>query len=116
MGFYLRRWAGRHRIVALSFVTGMALGILIVAFAYFSGRSGVGATVLGYGVQISGHSDIAEDLLWFLCGIIVGAGVLSWAWWRDGKAQAEGLDEADVLNRLLVTPPEKADRPDGKGR
>ncbi len=102
-----RGWVGRHRNVALSFMIGMTLGILIVAFAYFSSRSQFGGTVYGYGVRLSGHTDIDEDLLWFLCGVVVGAGVLSWAWWRDGKAQADGLEDADVLNRFLGEPPGK---------
>lgn len=110
MGKELFGWIRRHHRTVLAFVIGMALGILIVAFAYFSSRSATGAMVLGYGVHLSGHSDIDEDLLWFLCGAIVGAGVLALTWWRDSKAQAEGLAEEDVLNRLLAPPPAEAGR------
>jgi hypothetical protein len=38
-------------------------------------------------------------------------------WWRDSKAQAEGLAEEDVLNRLLAPPPAEAGRTEGdKGK
>ncbi len=93
-------WIRRHFNVLLSFVIGIALGISIVALAYFSNRSEIAARALHYGVQATGHADLGEDLIWFLAGIVAGAGVTCYAWWRDGKAQAAGLEEEDVLNRL----------------
>jgi len=77
---------------------------------YFSNKSEVAAKVLRYGAQVTGHTDIAEDLVWFLCGIVVGAGVACYAWWRDSKAQAAGLEKEDVLNRLIAS--QKHGKPD----
>ncbi len=100
-----RRWIHRHFNVVLSFVIGITFGISIFALAYFSTRNDVAAEVLRYGVQITRHSDIDEDMVWFFCGIVVGASVTCLAWWRDSKAQPVGLEKADVLNRLFTDPP-----------
>jgi hypothetical protein len=109
-----RRWIHRHFNVALSFAIGLTLGISILALAYFSTRNDVAAEVLRYGVQITGHSDVDEDLVWFFCGIVAGASVICLAWWRDSKAQSVGLEKADVLNRLFTDPkPPIVRRPEG---
>lgn len=100
-----RRWIHRHFNVVLSFVIGLIFGISILALAYFSTRNDVAAEVLRYGVQVTGHSDVDEDMVWFFCGIVVGASVTCLAWWRDGKAQSVGLEKGDVLNRLFKDPP-----------
>ena len=94
----------RHFNVVLSFVVGLTFGLSILALVYFSTRNDVAARALRYGVQITGDTDIAEDLLWFICGIVVGASVTCLAWWRDGKAQSVGLEKADVLNRIITDP------------
>ena len=108
-----RRWIHRHFNVVLSFVIGMTLGISILALAYFSTRNDVAAEALRYGVQITGHPDVGEDIAWFFCGIVVGASATSLAWWRDIKAQSVGLEKGDVLNRLFTDPsPPIGRRPD----
>lgn len=99
-----RGWIHRHFNIVLSFVIGLTFGISILALAYFSTRNDVAAEALRYGVQITGHSDIDEDMVWFFCGILVGASVTCLAWWRDSKAQSVGLEKADVLNRLCADP------------
>jgi hypothetical protein len=99
-----RGWIHRHFNVVLSFVIGITFGISILALAYFSTRDDVAAKALQYGVQITGHSDIDEDMAWLFCGIVVGASVTCLAWWRDGKAQSVGLEKGDVLNRLIRDP------------
>jgi hypothetical protein len=99
-----RGWIHRHFNVVLSFVIGIALGISILALAYFSTRNDIAAEALRYGVQITGHSDVGEDMAWFFCGIVVGASITCLAWWRDGKAQSVGLAKGDVLNRLFNDP------------
>lgn len=99
-----RGWIHRHFNIVLSFVIGLTFGISILALAYFSTRNDVAAEALRYGVQITGHSDIDEDMVWFFCGIVVGASVTCLAWWRDSKAQSVGLEKADVLNRLCADP------------
>ncbi|HET7318036.1 MAG TPA: hypothetical protein VFK23_02755 [Nitrospirota bacterium] len=99
-----RGWIHRHFNVVLSFVVGLTSGISILALVYFSTRNDIAARALRYGVQITGDIDIAEDLLWFICGIVVGASVICLAWWRDSKAQLVGLEKADVLNRILTDP------------
>ena len=102
-----RGWIHRHFNIVLSFVIGLTFGISILALAYFSTRNDVAARALRYGVQITGETDIDEDLVWFFCGIVVGASVTCLAWWRDSKAKSVGLEKADVLNRLFKdsTPP-----------
>ena len=100
-----RGWIHRHFNIVLSFVVGLTFGISILALAYFSTRNDVAAGALRYGVQLTGHSDIDEDLVLFFCGIVVGASVTCLAWWRDSKAQSVGLEKADVLNRLFTDPP-----------
>lgn len=99
-----RRWIHRHFNIVLSFVIGITLGISILALAYFSTRNDVAAEAFRYGVQITGHSDIDEDMVWFFSGIVVGASVTCLAWWRDGKGQSVGLEKGDVLNRLFTDP------------
>jgi hypothetical protein len=100
----VRRWIHRHLKVVLSFVIGLTLGISILALAYFSTRNDIAAEALRYGVRITGHSDIDEDMLWFFCGSLVGASVTCLAWWRDSEAQSVGLEKGDVLNRLFTDP------------
>jgi len=105
-----RCWIHRHINVVLSFVIGLTFGIAILALAYFSTRNDVAAEALRYGVQVTGHSDVGEDMVWFFCGIVVGASVISLAWWRDSKAQSAELEKADVLNRLITNPAPKVVR------
>ena len=102
-----RGWIHRHLNIFLSFVGGVTFGISILALTYFSARNDVAAGALRYGAHITGNSDIGEDLVWFFCGIVVGASVSCIAWWRDSKAQSTDLEKADVLNRIITdsTPP-----------
>lgn len=97
-----RGWIHRHLNVALSFVIGATFGISIFALAYFSTRNNFAAEALRYGVRITGHPDIGEDMAWFFCGIVFGASVACLAWWRDSKAQSADLGKAHVLNRLIT--------------
>jgi len=99
-----RPWIHRHFNVILSFLIGITFGICILALAYFSSRNDVAAEALRFGIRITHHSDVDEDMVWFFCGIVVGASVTCLAWWRDGKAKSAGLEEADVLNRLIRDP------------
>lgn len=99
-----RRWIHCHLSVVLSFVIGLTFGIFILALAHFSTRNEFAAETLRYGVQISGHSDVDDDMVWFFCGTVIGASVTCLAWWRDSKAQSAGLEKADVLNRLFSDP------------
>jgi len=109
----MRRWIHRHFNVVLSFLIGTTLGISILALAYFSTRNDVAAEALRYGVRITGHPDIDEDMFWFFCGIVVGVSVTCLAWWRDNKLRSIGLEKADVLNRLFTDPaPPIVRRPD----
>ena len=108
-----RGWIHRHFNVVLSFLIGVTFGISILALAYFSSRNDFAAGALRYGVQITGHSDVGEDMAWFFCGSVVGASVTCLAWWRDSKAQSVGLEKGDVLNRLITDPtPPIARRPE----
>jgi hypothetical protein len=99
-----RGWIHRHFNVVLSFVIGITCGISILALAYFSTRNDIAAEALRYGVQITGHSDVGEDMAWFFCGSVVGASVACLAWWRDSEAQSVRLEKGDVLNRLFTDP------------
>ncbi len=96
------RWTRRHFYVVVSFAVGIALGVSIVALVYFSNKSEIAAHALRYGAFATGHVDLDDDLIWFVAGIAVGAGVACYAWWRDGKARDTGLEEEDVLNRMIV--------------
>ena len=69
-----RRWIRRHANVVMSFVIGLTFGASVVALAHFSARSGVASRVLLYGVHATGHTDLDEDLIWFLGGLAVGEG------------------------------------------
>lgn len=100
----VRRWIHRHFNIVLSFVIGITCGISILALAYFSTKNDIAAEVFRYGVQVTGHSDVGEDMAWFFCGSVVGAAVTCLAWWRDSKAQSVGLEKGDVLNRLFTDP------------
>ena len=99
-----RCWIHRHITIILSFVIGLTVGISILALTYFSRRNEVAAEALRYGARITGHSDVDEDLVWFFCGIVVGASVSCLAWWRDSRTQSVSLEKADVLNRLFKDP------------
>lgn len=99
-----RGWIHRHIHVVLSFMIGMTLGISILALAYFSTGNDAAAGALRYGVQITGHPDVGEDMAWFFCGSMVGATIICLAWRRDSKAQSAELEKADVLNRLTSDP------------
>lgn len=95
-----RGWFHRHINVVTSFLIGMTFGIFSLALAVFSGRNEYAARVLQFGIRITGHADIDEDLVWFFCGITAGAAVACLAWWRDNKAKASEPEEADVLHRI----------------
>jgi len=104
-------WIRRHINLVLSFSFGMAFGIGILALAFFSNRIDFAARSLRYGVEITGHPDVNEDLIWLFCGIVIGAAVTCLAWWRDSKAQSAGLEKAHVLNRFFTG---SAENDDGK--
>lgn len=99
-----RGWVHRHFNVVLSFMIGITFGILIFAIAYFSTRNEIAAGALRFGARVTGHPDIGEDVAWLFCGIVVGASVTCLAWWRDSKARSAGLEQGDVLNRLVRDP------------
>jgi hypothetical protein len=99
-----RGWFQRHLAVALAFMVGMAVGISILVLAFFSDRNDFTASMLRFGIQVTGHRDIGEDLLWLISGVVIGASIACLAWWRDNKGRAEGLEKADVVNRLFTDP------------
>jgi hypothetical protein len=99
-----RRWVRGHLAVAFSFMVGVTVGISMLVLALFSSPRNVTANVLEFGVRITGHQDIGEDLLWLFSGVVIGASVACLAWWRDNKARAAGLEKANVANRLFADP------------
>jgi hypothetical protein len=99
-----RIWIRRHLNVVLSFLIGMAFGLAVLSLAFFSNRSTIAGDILNYGVRVTGHADIDEDLIWLFCGIVIGASVTCLAWWRDNHARTVGLRKEDVLNRLFADP------------
>ena len=106
----LRHWIRSHLNVVLSFLIGMTFGISDLAIAYFSNRSEIAEQALRYGIQVTGHPDIDEDLVWLFCGVVIGASVACLAWWRDSKSRNAGLEKADVVNRLFADPDSKRPR------
>jgi len=110
----IRRWTHRHSRVVYSSLVGITSGILVFVLAFFTTRQELTAKAIRYGVQVTGHSDIGEDLAWLFCGIAIGASVTCLAWWRDRKAQSVGLEKAHILNRLISDPPSpNAQEPEG---
>ena len=97
-----RGWIRRHLNIVLSFGIGMTFGISVLALAYFSNKNHFVSKALNYGVTATGHVDLDEDLIWLFCGIVIGATVTCYAWWRDSSASGTGLEEEDVLNRLFL--------------
>ncbi len=90
MAEWARVWIHRHHAVFLSFVIGAAFGVSIVALAYFSNRNPAAANMLRYGERVTGHADLGEDLVWFLGGVVFGAGIICVAWWRDARRGGGG--------------------------
>ena len=97
-------WLHRHLVVALAFGVGVAFGISMLVLAFFSGGNDVTSRVVQFGTRVTGHRDIGEDLVWLFSGIVIGASVACLAWWRDNKGRADGLERADVVNRLFADP------------
>lgn len=109
-----RLWIHRHSYVVYSFLIGITSGFLIFFLAYFTTRKEIAANAIRFGVQVTGHPDIGEDLEWFFWGVMIGASVTCLAWWRDRKTQSSDLENAHILNRLHSdsTPPIDQ-KPDG---
>ncbi len=102
-----RGWTHRHFYVLLAFVAGVTFGVSVFALVRFSERSPVASRILRYGADATGNPDLDDDLVWFIAGSAAGAGIATLAAWRDGKARAAGLEEEDVLNRLIADPKSK---------
>ena len=99
-----RSWIRRHLNVVMPFMIGMTFGISTFALAFFYTRNRIAADIHRYGVQVTGHPDLHEDLVWLFCGIVIGATVACFAWWRDNKARTAGLENEHALNRLYADP------------
>ncbi|MGE5246956.1 MAG: hypothetical protein ACM3L8_01310 [Verrucomicrobiota bacterium] len=99
-----RGWLRQHLAVALAFTVGMAFGIFMLVLAFFSDRNDFTARVVRFGIQVTGHQDIGEDLIWLCSGAVIGAAAVFLSWWRDNRARGEPLDRADVVNRLFADP------------
>ena len=90
-----------HAALVVGFAFGVAFGLTLGAVAYFMNLEAVPGGILAYGIQLTGHPDIPEDLVWFLSGGFIGAMVAALAAWRAEKRRADGIGKEHVLNRTF---------------
>lgn len=93
---------GRARaVLAVGFAFGLAFGLALGAVAYFMNLKAVPSGILAYGIQLTGHPDIAEDLIWFFSGGFIGATFAVYAVWRLSRGRADGIEREHIFNRTF---------------
>lgn len=104
-GFVPGRAGSRARpgraALAVGFAFGVAFGLALGAVTYFMSFKTAPSRVLAYASQLTGHPDIAEDLIWLFSGAFIGAMFVAYAAWRAEKSRANGLGEEHVLHRTF---------------
>lgn len=91
---------GRAALI-VGFVFGVAFGLALGAVAYLMDFSAVPGGILAYGAQLTGHQDIAEDVIWFLSGGFIGGMIAAYAAWRADRSRADGIGDEHVLHRTF---------------
>lgn len=91
---------GRAALV-VGFAFGVAFGLALGAVAYFMSFKAAPSGVLAYAIQLTGHPDIAEDLIWLFSGGFIGAMFVAYAAWRAEKSRANWLGDEHVLHRTF---------------
>ena len=95
-----RARAGRAALI-VGFAFGVAFGLALGAVAYFMSFKAAPSKVLASAIQLTGHPDIAEDLIWLFSGAFIGAMFAAYAAWRAEKGRADGLGKEHVLHRTF---------------
>jgi len=88
-------------VLAVGFAFGLAFGLALGAVAYFLNIKAVPSGILAYGIQLTGHPDVAEDLIWFFSGGFIGATTAVYAVWRVTRSRADGIEKEHVFNRTF---------------
>ena len=91
---------GRAALV-VGFAFGVAFGLALGAVAYFLNLKAAPNGALAYAIRLSGHEDIAEDLVWLFSGAFIGAMFAAYGAWRAEKRRADGLGQEHVLHRTF---------------
>lgn len=87
--------------LGVGFAFGAAFGLALGAVAYFTGSGTAPGGVLDYAIRITGHRDIAEDLIWLCSGGFIGAMLATYAAWRADRRRADGIGKEHVINRTF---------------
>ncbi len=99
------RAGGRSRrgraALMVGFAFGAAFGLALGAVAYFMDLNAASGGILAYGVRVTGHRDILEDVFWFLSGGFIGGMFAAYAAWRSDRTRAAGIGKEHVLNRTF---------------
>jgi len=85
----------------VGFALGLAFGLALGAVAYFMKLNAVPSGILAYGIQLTGHPDIPEDMIWFLSGGFIAATATAYAAWRANRRRANGIENEHILNRTF---------------
>lgn len=88
-------------VLAVGFAFGLAFGLALGAVAYFIDLTAVPGGILAYGIRLTGHADIAEDVFWFFSGGFIGATTAAYAAWRVSASRADGIEREHVFNRTF---------------
>ncbi len=87
--------------VTVGFAFGAAFGLALGAVAYFLDLNAASGGILAYGVRVTGHRDILEDVIWFLSGGFIGGMFAAYAAWRADRSRGAGIGKEHVLNRTF---------------
>lgn len=87
--------------LAVGFAFGVAFGLALGAVAYFASLRAAPSGVLAYAIRLTGHPDIAEDLIWLFSGAFIGAMFTAYGAWRAEKGRGDGLGKEHVLHRTF---------------
>lgn len=87
--------------LGVGFAFGAAFGLALGAVAFLTGAGTVPGGVLDYAIRITGHRDIAEDLIWLCSGGFIGAMLATYAAWRADRRRADGIGKEHVINRTF---------------
>ena len=87
--------------LAVGFAFGAAFGLALGAVAFFTGAGTAPDGVLDFAIRVTGHGDIAEDLIWLFSGGFIGAMLATYAAWRADRRRADGIGKEHVINRTF---------------
>ncbi len=91
---------GRAALV-VGFAFGVAFGLALGAVVYFLNLKAAPSGILAYAIRLTGHPDIAEDLVWLFSGAFIGAMFAGYGAWRAEKSRGRGLGKEHVIHRTF---------------